>query len=103
MLRPRPLIVGGMLHYWKARWRRKHWPGYSRPSVHKKRKPWQRGWLPGRHCIDGMRAPRRVINPAVRYQPVTRQYNELLTRLWKQKAFRRRLPWDRFNPKRARS
>lgn len=99
-LRPRPLVIGGMRHYWKARWHRRHWPGYSRPQYHKKTKSWQRGWLPGRHRIDGMKAPRRVIDPAVRYWPITRQYNELLPHLRKQGTFKRRLPWDRFNRKR---
>ena len=100
-LRPHPLVVGGMQRYWMARWKGGNWPGLSFKNYHKKKKPWQRGWMPGRLRLDGMRAPTRVINPAVRYQPVIRQYNELLPHLWKQQAFKRRMPWGRFNPKRS--
>jgi len=63
------------------------------------RSPWKPkpnqtgGWLPGRHRWAGLRPMRRVIEPAVRYMPVTRQANEI-------RAQRKKFlyPWDKRRP-----
>lgn len=75
-LRPKRRAVG-MRSYLMARWRRKE----ARCGLkfgHKPRTEEQRGWMPGRWRLDGLQAPRRVINPAVRFIPQNRIYNEIV-------------------------
>lgn len=91
VMQPRPRAVG-MRAYLMARWRRKQgvldWSAwYINRIGHKPRTEHQRGWMPGKWRIDGMQAPRRVINPAVRYWPVTRICNEIRRRRRKQGAW----------------
>lgn len=98
LLRPHPRVVGGMRMYFKARWMHKvrdaRWPGATW-----KAKPRQTGgWLPGRHRLAGLRAMRRVIEPAVRYEPVTRQCNEISMRRRKQGAYPPDFTWTRRKP-----
>lgn len=88
MLRPRMRAVG-LRSYLKASWKRRHAKTFDYPSVacllRNKRKIG--GWLPGRWRLDGLRPRRRVVNPAPRYMPRIRQYNEIVMRRRKQGAF----------------
>lgn len=88
----------GMRHYWRARWYRKHrgWDAWFIGRLgHKPRSEAQRGWMPGRWRLDGMQAPRRVINPAVRFWTIHRLCNEIRERRNKQCAWPDPYPWQR--------
>lgn len=96
MLRPGTLVDRS---YMWARWRSRRYGGaywYSERSPWKAGKRQTGGWLPGRHRLAGLRPMRHIIEPAVRYMPVTRQYNEIVERRWKNKEFV--YPWDRRKP-----
>jgi hypothetical protein len=103
-LRPHPIVGDGGNYYRFARWRsqRGNWQ-----HSHEERNPWKPrknqtgGWLPGRWRWAGLQPMRRVINPAVRYWPVTRQANEIRATRWKGKE-----PfsvWDKCKPIRKRA
>lgn len=100
MLRPGRVIVGRRAYLF-ARWQRLRTP---RPGLSDKQ-AWAlidrgvRGWRPGGHRLAGMRAERRIINPAVRFMPVTRQYNEIIKVRRKQGAYPP-LPWPKKKPSR---
>lgn len=98
-LTARPRVLG---YYLFARWKRlngKH-QDYLHISRlgHKPRTELQRGWMPGRWRLDGMRASRRVIEPAVRFMPQNRVHNEVIRRRRKQGAYPP-LPWEKKKPK----
>ena len=97
LLRPHPRVVGGMHHYFKARWRLEVRHDHRRIG-HKPRPRQTGGWLPGRWRWAGLKPMRRIIDPAVRYEPVTRQYNEILRRRYKQSAYPPDFTWTRRKP-----
>lgn len=85
MLRPHPIAVG-MRSYLKARWRNKLRD--KRYEIWQPKREGVRGWLPGKLRLAGMRPPRRVIDAAVPYQPITRQYNDIVRYRRRQEAYR---------------
>lgn len=78
IMRPWPFAT--QAHYLMARWRadRKLGQYWWAGRLGHKAKPNQTGgWLPGKLRLSGLKPMRRVIDPAVRYMPVTRQCNEI--------------------------
>ena len=100
-LTPKPRVVG-MRFYWMARWRMVRRLGNDRsPSyVWKRRKSsrQERGWLPGRWRLGGLQAPRRVVNPDIRYEPINRLYSEVIKRRRKQGAYPSPYLWGKRFP-----
>lgn len=91
----------GMRQYWRARWHRKHfgWNAWRIGRIgHKPRSKEQRGWMPGRWRLNSLEAPRRVVNPAVRYQKINRLCNEIRARRRKQGAWPEPYPWAKRKP-----
>lgn len=100
MMRPHPKLDGSC-YYLMASWRSRRGLG---PEYHwAKRSPWKPkpnqtgGWLPGRHRWAGLRPMRRIIEPAVRYTPVTRQANEIRAYKWPE-GKKYLYPWDKRMP-----
>jgi hypothetical protein len=96
-LRPFPLVDMPYLFYmWKSKnnnletWQRR-FKGRRKPSKN------QRGGWFGRLRVGPLQPMRRVIEPAVRYERVTRQCNEIRVRRARQQKFF--YPWDVRRPK----
>lgn len=103
-MRPSNRIVG-LHHYLMVRWRmennldgwQRRFRGKSEPPIKQ-----QGGWW-NRLRIDGLRPRRRVIDPAPRYERVTRQCNEIRERRHRQGAWPDSYLWAKRYPKRPKS
>lgn len=94
-LRPHPLVDR---HYYRAEWLYHSHPWYRWRRQRSEPPKGQRGGWWNRLRVAGLQPMRRVVEPAVRYMPVTRQCNEIRDYRWgKIKHFR---PWDVRRPKR---
>ena len=96
-MRPHPICDR---QYLKAVWRSKHNPNSRRRLLlaRSKTPKNQRGGWWNKLRISGLRPMRRVINPAVRYERVTRQCNEIRARKYKQRPYWTPYLWARRNP-----
>src|ERR1700677_5153539 len=99
----RPHTLCGSAHYLMARWRYDHDIHYSSFLARSKPPKGQRGGWWNRLRINSLVPMRRVINPAIRYEKVTRQCNEIRQRRYKYDKSPGTYLWAKRYPKRTHS